>query len=203
MRPSLELEELAAELGCLPPCYIPTIPVEGANRDKCVVNVKTAVDRWGGTVRFGWKLSEATGLWVTARFHAVRETGGGLLVDETPHEHLKVGSYGLFALDAYASAQFKDHPSNVRRSIYRPLVPTERRSTSVDPLSSAVDNVVEALNALDALFEPTDEGRRCVDPNRLSERYSRVQRAHRRLLRLLDDRPRRETPIWTADPRLG
>jgi hypothetical protein len=169
------------------------MPAEEAGRDQCVVNVKMAVEKWGGRVRFGWKLSEAQGLWVTARFHAVRETAGGLLVDETPHEHLEAGSYGLFALDAHADGRsFKDHAPNIRRSIYQPVILNAgRRPNYVDPVSSAVDGIVNALKTMDALLQPTDEGRYCVDPNLIQGRYKVVQRAYRRLLRLLDERHQR------------
>jgi hypothetical protein len=189
------------DIGCGQPSYIPVMVHHEARADTCLANVRRAVDLWGGSLSYGWTLHECPGLWTTAHFHAVRATVSGLLVDETPGGG---APWTLFAPDVrYGPASEFVYPANGRRRIPATLqrdtgVLPHRNSSMLpireggfsarmrDPVPQAIDECLETLSEIDALFVWTSYGRRCREPERVSKVFDKVARAQRRLLRLLE-----------------
>jgi hypothetical protein len=91
--------------------------------------------------------------------------------------------------DLGAAFDFRRHDPTRRVRIYEPRPRNEGGLLSVgcgDPVADAIDGYLVTLAGVDALYEPTSTGVRCVDPNQIASRFEFVTRAQRRLLRLLD-----------------
>jgi hypothetical protein len=187
------LAGLARELGCDRPQFLPVMVADGAYPDTCVRNVRNSVRRWGGELRFGWIFSECPDLWISARFHAVRMTAGGLFVDETPDDVADGCRWALFAPDPQCGQDysFEEPRPNQRRRTYEPKgcdrdyhgTPTsilttaaqpsvrQHRYPNQDPLPNAIDDYIDTLNELDSLYMPTEWGRYCSAPEQISQRF--------------------------------
>jgi hypothetical protein len=202
LRLTAALLDLLQELRCGHAHHLPVMADQGARTDSCVPNVRTAIERWGGRIRYGWLLYECSSLWITAEFHAVRETAVGLLVDETP-KPASAEQHALFAPDeGYGSDfDFLRRPDPRRRRVYRPSVSrvgrvaefkargrgtADRRTGAADSLSEAIDSYLHLLAEVDSVFVPALRGNDCRDPAKMKQLYEPLGRAQRRLLRLVE-----------------
>jgi hypothetical protein len=204
LRLTAALLDLIEDLGCGHAHYLPVMADEAARTDSCVPNVRTAIERWGGRIRYGWLLYECPALWITAEFHAVRETPSGLLADETPKQEPS-GQQALFAPDERYDSDFDflQHPQPWRRRLYRPSIAQDGLVAgfkarhpgtgdcafggAADSLSEAIDSYLSLLAEVDSVFVPALRANECRDPAKMRQLYEPLGRAQRRLLRLIED----------------
>jgi len=85
--------------------FVPVRPMPGASRNKCVFNVREAVDRFGGQLVFGWAVALWPKVLLDCIGHAVLRTPDGLLCVTPPqYEEERL----LFAEDPSLSFDFDD-----------------------------------------------------------------------------------------------
>jgi hypothetical protein len=69
------------------PSFAPIQPAEGALFGECFNNVKTHIDKFCGSMVYGWDVSILDGVYGEAEFHSVWCSPEGQLIDITPKPH--------------------------------------------------------------------------------------------------------------------
>ena len=69
-----------------PPEYVPVKPETYSVKLQCFPNVQTKVKNDGGTLIYGWSISEYSRIFLEAQFHGIWKAPSGNLVDITPGE---------------------------------------------------------------------------------------------------------------------
>lgn len=121
------------------PEYVDVAPYSGALVNECFPNVRTQIERGGGTMVIGWSIWESPGFFVEAEYHAVWRSPEGRLVDITPKA---ARSDRILFVPQPDAAYVGRQVNNVRRAV------------SADP------EVEAYLGAHDAMFEFMNRGER-------------------------------------------
>mgnify|MGYP001632437029 CR=1 FL=1 len=87
--PSVITEEIKHLCGTIQPSTIPffveVYPFQGMQINECFPNVKSVVEKLGGTTINGWAIWQWANIMVEAEAHAIWQAPDGKFVDITPH----------------------------------------------------------------------------------------------------------------------
>lgn len=105
------------------PLYVPLRPDADFKPVQCFLNVDAKIRRSGGTIVYGWEISQIPRIHLEARTHAVWRSSAGDLLDMTPEEFGQPRI--LFLLDARQKdnrATLQQRRFSMASPEHRPLV---------------------------------------------------------------------------------